>query len=136
MFIKLGNHALIIEHFEYDGYHVRKGKGSSGRQKLKIIEENAKKGDGFYCVSPNAKYLARLNLRLWLESGASAQIFVEYDSGGTWEHLGSLQGYGLRPFTLPVKVRRCDHLRLKITGQGNFQLYAVTKTIEQGSDLV
>ncbi len=88
------------------------------------------------CVSPNAKYLARLNLRLWLENGANAQIWAEYDSGGTWEHLGSLQGYGLRPFTLPVKVRRCDHLRLKITGQGNFQLYAVTKTIEQGSDLV
>ena len=55
MFIKLGNHALIIEHFEYDGYHVRKGKGSSGRQKLKIIEENAKKGDGFYSGIINAK---------------------------------------------------------------------------------
>lgn len=86
------------------------------------------------CVSPEQKYLARLNLRLSLED--SAQVWAQYDSGGQWEHLGSLTGRGLRPFTLPIKVRRCDHLKLKLTGRGDCRIYAITRTMEQGSDIV
>lgn len=87
------------------------------------------------CVDPAQKYLARMNLRMMLGTGGRAELYVEYDSGGTWEKLGTLMGRGLRPFTIPVKVKRCDHLRLKLTGQGDFRLYAVTRTMEQGSDL-
>lgn len=87
------------------------------------------------CVSGDAKYLARLNIRLRLEERSDVQLYVQYDSSGYWEHLGTLRGRGLRPFTIPVRVRRCDHLMLKMQGKGDFQLYAVTKTMEQGSDL-
>ena len=88
------------------------------------------------CVSPEQKYLARLNLRLQLGAGAKVQILIEYDSGGQWESLGVLTGRGLKPFTIPVRVRRCDHLKLKLVGQGECRVYAVTKTMEQGSDIV
>ena len=88
------------------------------------------------CVSPDAKYLARLNLRVRMDSGCDMNIYAEYDSCGSWEHVGNLSGLGLRPFTIPVRVRRCDHMRLLLEGRGDAEIYAITKTMEQGSDLV
>lgn len=38
MLLKKGDEAIIIEHFEYDGFPVRKGKGSLGRQEQSRIE--------------------------------------------------------------------------------------------------
>ena len=88
------------------------------------------------CVSPDAKYLARLNLRVRMDTGCDMNIYAEYDSCGSWEHVGNLSGLGLRPFTIPVRVRRCDHMRLLLDGRGDAEIYAITKTMEQGSDLV
>lgn len=38
MLLRKGNEAIILEHFEFDGFPVRKGKGSLGRQELSRIE--------------------------------------------------------------------------------------------------
>lgn len=84
---------------------------------------------------PDVKYLARLLVRMSLVYGASASFFVEYDSSGNWEYLFTMEGTGLQSFRVPVKVRRCDHLRLRIAGHGEVKIYSVTKIMEYGSDV-
>lgn len=86
-------------------------------------------------ASPDCKYLTRLNLRLYLAQGAEMELWVRYDEEARWRRLASLQGRPLGSVTLPAPVRRCDHLRLRLTGRGEMRLYSLTKTMEQGSDV-
>ncbi len=85
--------------------------------------------------SPDKKYISRLILRILLAVGTTVYCYVEYDSCGAWEHFFSISGTSLRSYTIPIKPKRCDHLRLKIVGEGEAKIYSITKTIEQGSDV-
>lgn len=38
MLLKKNNEAIVVEHFEFDSYHVSKGKGSAGRREIKRIQ--------------------------------------------------------------------------------------------------
>jgi hypothetical protein len=84
---------------------------------------------------PDMKYISRLNVRMMLPQGARVRIFAQYDSVGNWEQLCTLVGTNLRSFTIPIRPRRCDHMRLRIEGEGDVRIYSITKTIEQGSDI-
>ena len=84
---------------------------------------------------PDQKYVSRLLLRAAMEVGATARVYGQYDSSGVWELLCALAGSSLRSFQVPIRPKRCDHMRLRIEGDGNIKLYAITKTIEQGSDI-
>ena len=82
-----------------------------------------------------SKFLSRLTLRLRLEPGAWADVYLSTDEG-PWEHKGHLAASPrLRSQTLPVLPRRCDTLRLRLEGQGDCQVYSLAKTIEEGSDV-
>ena len=35
---------------------------------------------------------------------------------------------------LPVKPRRCDHLKIRFTGTGDAKIFSVTRILEVGSD--
>ena len=81
------------------------------------------------------KYLSRFNIRMSLEEDGWAEIYTEYDSNGIWEKRGTIKGIGMsRTFTLPIIPRRCDHIRIKIEGSGEFKLYSISKVLEIGSD--
>ena len=84
--------------------------------------------------SPDKKYISRMDVRLSLNVGTRVSIFADYDSLGSWEHLFSMTGTTLRSFSIPIRPKRCDHLRLKIMGIGEAKIFSITKTIEQGSD--
>lgn len=85
--------------------------------------------------SPDNKYLSRLTLRLWLAGDARMRLRVRYDGEENWHTVANLRGSPLGSVTLPLRVRRCDHLRLRLEGTGDMRLYSLTKTIEQGSDV-
>lgn len=84
---------------------------------------------------PDMKYLSRLVIRLSLEIGAKANIWVQYDMENTWYPIYSVTGTSLRSFSVPIHPRRTDHMRIKIEGNGDFRIYSITKTIVQGSDV-
>ena len=84
---------------------------------------------------PEKKYLVKLNIRLVLEAGSSVNILAQYDSVGPWVNLGFITGTDLRSFTIPVKPRRCDHLRLRVEGEGPGMVFSITKTYNHGSDV-
>lgn len=84
--------------------------------------------------SPDKKYISRLDVRMSMTVGTRVYFYIDYDSTGKWEHLFTMTGRTLQSFTVPVRPRRCDHLRLKIIGSGEAKIYSICKTIEQGSE--
>lgn len=86
--------------------------------------------------SPDKKYISRLDVRMYLDMGARAFFHIQYDSSGSWEHIYTAKGEDhLRSFAVPIRPLRCDHLRLRIEGEGGANIYSICKTIEQGSDI-
>lgn len=86
-------------------------------------------------VTPDKKYLSRISVKMSLSVGSKIYMYVQYDSSGTWEHICTMNGIKLNTFTLPIRPKRCDHLRLKFEGEGDAKIYSITKTMEQGSDI-
>lgn len=84
--------------------------------------------------SPDRKYLSRLTLRMALSQGATLMILIEYDSKPEWIPVSTISGYDLSSFSLPVKIERCDHFRLRLEGVGECRIYSITKTMERGSE--
>ena len=88
-----------------------------------------------YYQYPDRKYLSRFNLRLYMEEGAQLDVYLMYDSGGEWVRQGRVKMKGTRTVTLPVRPRRCDHLRMKLVGKGEVRLYSIAKILTMGSDV-
>ena len=85
--------------------------------------------------SPDKKYISRMDVRMSMEVGARVAFYAEYDSSGEWEYLFTMTGTKLGSFAVPIRPKRCDHMRLKIIGNGEAKIYSICKTIEQGSDI-
>ena len=85
--------------------------------------------------SPDKKYISRVDVRMSLAVGTRVIFSAEYDSSGEWEHLFTMAGTSLRSFAVPIRPKRCDHLRLRIEGIGEAKIYSICKTVEQGSDV-
>lgn len=105
----------------------------SGTKDTKPVEWMAETGV-IGVDSPDKKYLSRLTVRMWLDIGTQVYFFVQYDSGGEWEHLFTMTGNSLRSFAVPIRPKRCDHLRIRIVGEGDAKIYSIAKVIEEGSD--
>lgn len=81
-----------------------------------------------------AKYLSRFNIRAQLEAGSEMSFYIQYDSNGVWEHMGTMRAKSLRTFLLPVIPRRCDHCQMKITGKGKASIYSIARVFEEGGN--
>ncbi len=81
------------------------------------------------------KYISRFNLRMMLPKGSEMMIYIEYDSSGVWEKQGRIKGQGTTTFMVPVKPKRCDHFRIKLSGHGTVRLYSFSKQFEGGTDI-
>ena len=84
---------------------------------------------------PDMKYISRLLIRISLEIGSHVAVSIQYDSVGDWEYVAQMTVTSLRSFAIPVRLRRCDHFRIRIEGEGEGKIYSITKSIEQGSDV-
>ena len=85
--------------------------------------------------SPDKKYISRIDVRMHIPVGSRVMFFVEYDSDGHWQYLFTMTGMKLKSFPVPIRPLRCDHLRIKIVGEGDAKIYSICQTFEQGSDL-
>lgn len=80
-------------------------------------------------------YLSRFDIRMYLEEEGRAQLEIMYDSDGEWRKQGGeIRGNRMRTIVLPVVPRRCDHLRFRIKGKGEFRIYSISRNLEVGSD--
>lgn len=85
--------------------------------------------------SPDMKYISRITIRMSMDIGAEVGIYAKYDFNDEWECQCVLRGTNLRSFSIPIRPKRCDHMKLRIEGVGGAKIYSITKTIEQGSEL-
>ena len=86
-------------------------------------------------TSPDMKYISRLTVRMSLDIDSEVRFYAQYDFSEEWEYLFSMQGTSLRSFSIPIRPKRCDTMKLRIEGVGGAKVYSLTKTIEQGSEL-
>lgn len=86
-------------------------------------------------LSADRKYVSRYSLSLRMPKGSRLEIFLRYDSAGEWESAGTVELSGAGTVTVPIRPRRCDHVQLRLKGQGDFKLYALTRVLEIGSEL-
>ena len=84
---------------------------------------------------PDMKYISRITLRMAMDVDAVADIYVQYDLSDEWLHICNIRNTLLRSFSVPIKPRRCDHMKMRIVGKGMTKIHSITKTIEQGSDV-
>ncbi len=85
--------------------------------------------------SPDMKYISRITVRMSMDIGSEVRFYAQYDFSDGWDEVCVINGTSLRSFSIPIRPRRCDHMKLRIEGIGNAKIYSITKTIEQGSDL-
>ena len=107
------------------------GSGEQEEKKLAWMVETGEIG----ISSPDMKYISRLTVRMLLDIGSEVRIYGKYDFSDAWEHLFVTTGTSLRSFSVPIRPKRCDHMRIRIVGEGMAKIYSITKTIEQGSDI-
>ena len=116
------------------------------QKKIKVMFGNEENKDGSYVEwmaetgvigteHPDKKYISKLNVRMSLDVGTRVFFYIQYDSTDVWEYLFTMDGTTLRSFSVPIRPRRCDHLKLRIEGYGDAKIYSIAKTIEIGSDV-
>lgn len=88
-----------------------------------------------YYAYPDKKYVSRYNIRLNAPMEANMQIFIEYDSSGLWNFAGNVKLPHTGTVTIPVRPRRCDHMRLRLEGRGDIRIFSITRILERGSDV-
>lgn len=88
-----------------------------------------------YYEYPDKKYVSRYNLRLKMDKSSRLKILIEYDSDGNWIPSGEIFYSGTGTVTVPIRPRRCDHMRLRLEGRGNFRLFSIARYLEMGSDM-
>jgi len=84
--------------------------------------------------SPQRKGHSHVEVRGEVEDNSSFQLWIQYDSSGTWTSIGQVTPGKKRSVYFPVIPRRCDHWRLKITGEGKYRIYSITRTFYTGSE--
>ena len=82
---------------------------------------------------PEAKYVSKLNVRMLLEEGGTVTFYAMYDFEDEWVHICTIPSMRLQSIEIPIRPRRCDHMKLRIEGEGGAKIYSITKTIERGS---
>lgn len=83
----------------------------------------------------NHKYISRFVIRLKLTAEAWCRLKIMYDNDGTWHQKGSMDGHGkTRTYVLPVVPRRCDTMKIRLEGQGDVQIYTISRILEGGND--
>lgn len=84
--------------------------------------------------SPDKKRVGKIQIRLELDRGAFAMVQVMYDSSGMWEKVGEVICQGeKRSCYLPVRIRRCDHYRIRIRGKGGCLIHSLAREYNTGS---
>lgn len=117
-------------------YCLKKGGGAvvvnadSGTAMDSVVEF----GD-FYEQTMNRKGVSRLQMRIVADAGAELRILIQYDSSGEWEEAKRLTATGKQSFAFPIRLRRCDHYRIKLEGKGYWELHAMAKEYYVGSDV-
>ncbi|MBE6990208.1 MAG: hypothetical protein E7426_05635 [Ruminococcaceae bacterium] len=109
--------------------------GLAGTPEEGSVRWAAESGD-LGLTEDRSRYLQRLTVHASVPAGASVTAAVSYDGGETWESQGTVTGGGAaaQRALLHVRPRRCERLRLRLSGTGAVKVYSLTALYGKGSD--
>lgn len=81
----------------------------------------------------NRKSTTRLQMRIKLEEGAMLRVYVMYDGSGEWRPVKTFYATKKMSFQYPVKLKRCDHYRIKLEALGYWELQSMARELSVGS---
>ena len=84
--------------------------------------------------SPYEKYIAALMLRVQMDSGGTIRVETSYDEENNFVEVARITADKLRSVTLNIVPRRCDTMRIRLSGRGKFKLFSISKEIEGGGN--
>lgn len=88
----------------------------------------------YVAEEPNRKRVHRVQLRLRIEAETEVEVKIQYDNGTVWHTVRTITGDGGKGSRyLPVKLRRCDHFRLRIEGRGEWELSSMALEVKKES---
>ena len=85
--------------------------------------------------SPDMKFMQRVTIRAFLPSGSELDVFVQYGYEKAWSNVFHIKSTMLKSFSIPIRPKRCDFMRIRISGKGDAKIYAITKTMRNGSEI-
>ena len=100
----------------------------------KNVEWLAETGIQYY-MTTDRKYVSRYSIMLKADLETRLQIYIEYDSSGVWTYAGEVLIETTSTITIPVRPRRCGHLRLRLEGRGNIRIFTISRLLQKGSDV-
>lgn len=106
------------------------GSGDTGETSVRWMAETGDLG----LSSPDSKYLSQISIRMRAGEQTRIEFYAQYNQDGEWMKLCTAFGMGLKSFSVPIRPRRCDTLRLRLVGDGDAKIYSIVKTIMEGSD--
>ena len=80
------------------------------------------------------RYTSRYQIQLNMSRESEMKMYIEYDSSGLWNYAGDVHLPTTGTVTIPLRPRRCDHLRLMFVGRGDVRIYSIARILERGSD--
>lgn len=85
---------------------------------------------------PNRKYISKVLVRMELGGAELPKVELSRD-GGAWEVLPcsayrNAAAERTGSMTIPIRPRRCETFRIRLSGKGAFKLTGITKQIEEG----
>lgn len=107
------------------------GSGTLNNEDLSWMVETGEIG----LSSPDMKYISRITIQMAIDIGSEVRFFIQYDFSDEWEMAGAFRSENRRSFSIPIRPKRCDRMKIRIEGVGTARIYSITKTIEQGSEL-
>ncbi len=82
--------------------------------------------------TPNQKFISRIQLRARFQG--TMRVLVMWDNG-EWQTVFSRRSHELKSFTVPIRVKRCDHMKLRLEGEGAITLYSIGYVTDEGSEI-
>lgn len=84
----------------------------------------------------NHKTVTRYNIRAQLAEGAKMRVYLKYDSKGAWHMKANVtqDAAGTRTLLVPVYPKRCDHMQLRLEGEGEIKIFTIARLLAQGGD--
>lgn len=83
---------------------------------------------------PDNKYIGRFMIRLEVDAAMAITVSFKYDGSSTWHDHPIIINAVKRTVKIPIIPRRCDHMRMRISGVGGCRIFSISKTVEGGGD--
>lgn len=85
--------------------------------------------------SLDQKWISKAKFNIWLDAGAEANVFFQFDEDPLWHRTGTIHSVVSKTYTVPIVPQRCSRFRWKIEGRGNMKLLAMGISVEGGSEI-